>query len=183
METKTGSKTRSKTQAMTFIALCTAMTCILAPLSISIPISPVPISLTIFAILISAYVLGLKNCIFSFLLYALIGFIGVPVFSKFTGGPGVLLGPTGGYIIGFIFVAFFAGLFIEKFENARYMHAIGMIIGVAVCYVFGTAWLAQQAGMGFRQALYAGVIPFIPADAVKIAAAIAIGPRLRRISS
>ena len=176
-----GSKTRSKTQEMTYIALCTAVMCILAPLSISIPISPVPISLTIFAILISAYVLGLKNCVFSFLLYALIGLVGVPVFSRFTGGPAVLLGPTGGYIIGFVFVAFFAGLFIERFEGRRYMHLIGMMIGIAICYAFGTAWLAQQAGLSFSEALYAGVIPFIPADAVKMAAAIAIGPKLRRI--
>ena len=168
---------------MTFISLCTAMMCILAPLSISIPVSPVPISLTIFAILISAYVLGLKGCVFSFLLYALIGLVGVPVFSKFTGGPGVLLGPTGGYIIGFVFVAFFSGLFIERFENKRYMHLIGMIMGIAICYAFGTAWLAQQAGMNFSSALYAGVIPFIPADAVKIIAALAIGPKLRRLLS
>ncbi len=165
---------------MVFIAVCTALTCILAPLSINIPISPVPLSLTIFALFISSYVLGLKYGMVSFVLYALIGLVGVPVFSKFTGGPAVLLGPTGGYIIGFIFVSFFTGLFIERFEDKRYMHAIGMVIGVAICYAFGTAWLAGVAGMGFVQALYAGVIPFIPADAAKIAVALAIGPKIRR---
>lgn len=165
---------------MVFIAVCTAITCVLAPLSINIPISPVPLSLTIFALFISSYVLGLKYGIVSFLLYALIGLVGVPVFSKFTGGPAVLLGPTGGYIIGFIFVSFFTGLFIERFEGKRYMHAIGMIIGVVICYAFGTAWLAQVAGMGFVQALYAGVIPFIPADAAKMIVALAIGPKIRK---
>ena len=168
---------------MAFIALSTALTCILAPLSISIPISPVPVSLTIFALLIGAYALGTTGAVISFVLYALMGLAGIPVFSKFTGGIGVLLGPTGGYIIGFVFVSFFAGLFIEKFENRRLMHALGMIIGIAICYAFGTAWLALSAGMGFSQALFAGVIPFIPADAVKIAAALSIGPKLRRMLS
>ncbi|MCR5590629.1 MAG: biotin transporter BioY [Lachnospiraceae bacterium] len=172
---------RTKTQKMVRIALVSALTCVLAPLSISIPISPVPISLTIFALLIGAYVLGTRDAVISFVLYALIGLAGVPVFSKFTGGAGVLMGPTGGYIIGFVFVSFFTGLFIEKFENRRPMHAVGMIIGVLFCYAFGTAWLALFAGMGFSQALLAGVIPFIPADAVKIAAALSIGPKLRRM--
>ena len=170
----------STTRIMTFTAISTAITCILAPLSISIPISPVPVSLTIFAIFISVYVLGLRYGMVSFLLYAFIGLIGVPVFSKFTGGPGVLLGPTGGYIIGFVFVVFFSGVFIERFENKRFMHALGMIIGVAICYIFGTSWLARQAGLGFKEALFAGVIPFIPADAVKMAVALFVGPRLRR---
>ncbi len=166
---------------MTYIAIATAVTCILAPLSVNIPISPVPISLTIFALLMGAYVLGPYGAVASFLLYALIGLVGVPVFSKFQGGIGVLFGPTGGYIIGFVFVSFFAGLFIEKFESKRLMHAVGMIIGILFCYGFGTAWLALQAGLGFKEALWAGVIPFIPADAVKMAVALSIGPKIRRL--
>ncbi len=173
--------TGSKTQVMIYTAMFAAVMCVLGPISLSIPISPVPISLSVFAILISAYALGKWYGIASLMIYLLIGFVGVPVFSKFTGGPGVLMGPTGGYVIGYVFIALFTGLFVEK-SDKRYMHALGMIIGVAICYAFGTLWLAKVAGIGLKNALFAGVVPFIPADAVKIAAALAVGPKLRKMT-
>ncbi len=168
------------TKSITFIALSTAIICVLGPLSLSIPISPVPISLTIFGIYIAAYVLGAKLATVATLLYILIGLTGMPVFSAFSGGPGKLFGPTGGYIFGYIFVALFSGLFIERWESRVHMHVLGMVIGVAICYMFGTVWLARVAGMGFTAALGAGVIPFIPADAVKMIVAIIVGPQLRK---
>ena len=177
---KEKSKKLSKTQTLTFIALSTAITCILGPLSIVIPISPVPISLTILAIFISVYAIGLKRGMISLLLYFLIGFIGLPVFSNFKGGFSVLIGPTGGYIIGFVFVVLCAGLFIDKFESKIYMHVIGMILGTILCYITGTAWLAYQSEMTFIEALFTGVIPFIWADAIKIIIAAIVGPKLRK---
>lgn len=173
-------KMNSKAQTLTFIALSTAITCIIGPLSIVIPISPVPISLTIFAIYISVYAIGLKRGMVSLLLYFLIGFIGLPVFSNFKGGFQVLIGPTGGYIIGFIFVVLCTGIFIERFEKRVYMHVIGMVIGTLLCYITGTAWLAYQGNMTFLEALFAGVIPFMWADAIKIIIAAIVGPKLRR---
>ena len=88
------------TRQLAVIGVMTAVTCILAPFSL--PIGPVPISLTNLAIYFSLYVLGTKYGCVSYLVYLLIGFIGVPVFSGFTSGPGKLLGPTGGYLIGFM---------------------------------------------------------------------------------
>ena len=90
----------TNTYAMAVTALMTAVTCILAPLSI--PIGPVPISLTNFAIYLSLYLLDWKKGTVSYILYLLLGLVGLPVFSGFTGGIGKLAGPTGGYIIGFI---------------------------------------------------------------------------------
>ena len=90
----------TNTYAMAVTALMTAVTCILAPLSI--PIGPVPISLTNFAIYLSLYLLDWKKGTISYILYLLLGLVGLPVFSGFTGGIGKLAGPTGGYIIGFI---------------------------------------------------------------------------------
>lgn len=177
---KNKKKMSSKTQALTFIALSTAITCIIGPLSIVIPISPVPISLTILAIYISVYAIGLKRGMISLLLYLLIGFIGLPVFSNFKGGFQVLIGPTGGYIIGFVFVVLCSGIFIERFESKVYMHVIGMSLGTILCYILGTAWMAYQASMTFLEALFAGVIPFVWADAIKIAIAAIAGPKLRK---
>ena len=96
-QTETIDYKHGTTYAITVTALMTAVTCILAPLSI--PIGPVPISLTNLAIYISLYLLGWKRGTISYLIYLLIGLVGIPVFSGFTGGPAKLAGPTGGYII------------------------------------------------------------------------------------
>ena len=108
----------SKTYDITMTALMAAVTCILAPLSI--PIGPVPISFTNLAIYLSLYLLGWKKGTVSYLIYLLMGFVGLPVFSGFTGGPAKLAGPTGGYIIGFIVMAVIAGL--SQTMDTAYRH-------------------------------------------------------------
>ena len=169
-----------KTKTMALIALMAAVTCILGPLSLAIPISPVPISFTNLAVYFTIYVLGTKRGTISYLIYLLLGLVGLPVFSGFTGGAGKLFGPTGGYLIGFIFMALICGIFMEKWPTKLYLHFAGMVLGTAVCYLFGTAWLAFQANMGFYAALAAGVIPFIPGDLVKIIIALLAGPLIRK---
>lgn len=170
---------RFSTRRLVLIALLTAVTCIFAPLSIPIPVSPVPISLTNLVIMISIYVLGYKDATISYVVYLLLGLVGLPVFSGFTGGFGKLAGPTGGYLIGFIFLALIAGLFIDKFPKNRILAVAGMIIGMAITYIFGTEWLAIQLKMSFVAALSVGVIPYLAGDAVKIIIAIIVGPVLR----
>lgn len=167
----------TNTYAMAVTALMTAVTCILAPLSI--PIGPVPISLTNFAIYLSLYLLDWKKGTVSYILYLLLGLVGLPVFSGFTGGIGKLAGPTGGYIIGFIPMAIIAGIVIDKYTEKWLLCLLAMIVGTIVCYALGTAWLAYEAKMDMMAALWAGVIPFIPGDLVKMALAILIAPKIR----
>jgi len=169
-----------KTASLTLIGLMTAVTCILGPLSIAIPLSPVPISFTNLAIFFSAIILGWKRGTISFLVYLLIGFAGVPVFSYFTAGPGKLLGPTGGYLIGFIFLALVTGFFVDKFPGKVYMYVLGMVLGMLITYVLGSGWLAYQANMTFKAALFAGVIPYIPGDIVKIIIAAVLGTTIKK---
>lgn len=171
-------KTRTKT--MTIISLITAILCILGPITLPIPVSPVPISLVTFAIYISIYVLGMKRGAVSCVLYLLIGLIGLPVFSGFTGGIGKLLGPTGGYMLGYVFMAVICGFFIDKWATKRVLHIIGMVLGTIVCYLFGTIWLSIQAEMSFYAALGVGVLPFIMGDMIKIVAASIAGPMIRK---
>ncbi len=167
------------TRKLVLIALMTAITCIFAPMAIPIPVSPVPISLTNLVIMISIYVLGFKDATISYIVYLLLGLVGLPVFSGFTGGLGKLAGPTGGYLIGFIFLALIAGLFVDKFPKNRILAVVGMLIGMAITYIFGTEWLAIQLKMSFVAALSVGVIPYLAGDAVKIIIAIIVGPVLR----
>ena len=149
------------------MGVMTALTCILGPLSITLPFTPVPISLTNLVIYLTVWLLGWRMGTVSYLVYLLLGLAGLPVFSAFTGGPGKLFGPTGGYLFGFIFMAIICGLFHEKW-NSWIMRLLGMVLGTLVAYIFGTIWLAYVAGMHFRAALGAGVLPFIPGDLAKI---------------
>lgn len=166
------------------IGLMTAVTCVLAPFSV--PVGPVPISLTSFAIYLSLYVLGMKEGTLSYLIYLLMGLIGLPVFSGFTSGPQKLLGPTGGYLIGFIPMVILSGLVIDHANETKgkvrsqVICFAGMIFGTIICYILGTAWLAYQANMDWKAALFAGVIPFIPGDLAKMAIAALAGPKIRR---
>ena len=168
---------RRKTYLMTTAALMTAVTCVLAPMSI--PIGPVPITLTNLAIYISLYLLGWKWGTVSYLVYMLIGMAGVPVFSGFTGGLGKLAGATGGYIVGFLPMAVIAGLVIDRCRN-RAVQFAGVAAGTAVCYAFGTAWFCVLMDSTPLAALSLCVFPFIPGDLAKMAAAMAVGPLIRR---
>ena len=165
-------------QQLAVIGVMAAVICILAPFSI--PIGVVPISFTNLAVYIAIYVLGSRKGTISYLIYLLIGLVGVPVFSGFTSGPGKLFGPTGGYLIGFAFMALISGIFIDRFSNKMYLCFVGMVLGTAVCYLLGTIWLAYQAGLSFQSALAAGVVPFIPGDLIKIVIAMIIGPQMRK---
>lgn len=165
---------------LALIGLMTAIICILSPFSIYLAISPVPITLSLLAIYFTVTILGMKKGTLSVLIYILLGLIGLPVFSGFTGGPGKLFGPTGGYIIGYIFADLIIGFFVDKWNGKWYFNLIGMLLGTAVCYLFGTVWLAFQLSLTFPQALMAGVIPYIPADLIKILLVLLIAIPVRK---
>lgn len=170
----------NKTKIMTMTSLMTAVLCVLGPITLPIPISPVPISLVTFVIYLSVYIMGMRYATISCLLYLLIGIIGLPVFSGFTGGVGRILGPTGGYMIGYVFMAIISGFFIERWMRKRALHMVGMIFGTIICYLFGTMWLSIQAGMSFYSALAAGVFPFLIGDSIKMIMAVSIGPVIKK---
>ncbi len=168
-----------KTHHLTLIALMSAVMCILGPFTIVIPFSPVPISFMSFAVYLSVVLLGMKKGTASYIIYLLIGFVGVPVFSGFSAGPAKLLGPTGGYLIGFIFLCLISGAFLKRFPGKTVMTVLGMLCGTVVCYAFGTAWLCYQAGLTIQTALMVGTLPYIPGDCIKIAFAIIFARKMR----
>lgn len=149
---------------------------------ISIPTIP-PFTLQTLGIMLAASLLGWKRGTAAVLLYILLGAIGLPVFAGFKGGLSALVGPTGGYIIGFVFTALITGLGCRK--NASWLLLISMIVGVAVCYIFGTVWyVVVQLGIhnptSFRTVLGFCVIPFILPDLAKIGLAFFLTKRLTR---
>ena len=158
-QTNTVSAPRTKTYEITMTALMAAVTCILAPLSI--PIGPVPISFTNLAIYLSLYLLGWKKGTISYLIYLLLGLVGLPVFSGFT------------------VMAVIAGLVIDNCHKPL-IQLVGMIAGTIVCYLFGTVWFCIVADSTFKAALGICVIPFIPADLIKMIIAMIIGPMIKK---
>ena len=167
------------TYRMALIALMAAVICVLSPFSINIPVRPVPLSLGTMAVCFASCILGWKAGCFSVGIYLLIGMAGLPVFSNFSGGIAKLAGPTGGYLIGYLFLALISGFFFEKFSHPAF-HALGMVLGTGVCYLFGTLWLCYQANLTLAQGLAMGVIPYIPGDLVKIILVLLIGPVIRK---
>lgn len=150
-----------RTHLLVRIALVTAITCILAPLSIPLPFSPVPLSLTNLVLYISIFILGWKAATVSYLVYLLLGAIGLPVFSGFAGGLGKLAGPTGGYLVGMIFLTILSGWIAERFLKKPAVILIGMLLGSAVNYLFGTVWLCVQLHLSFAEGLMIGVVPYL----------------------
>lgn len=145
---------------------------------ISIPMGNVPVTLQLMAIMTCAALLKPGYATLSVTVYALLGFVGLPVFSKFQGGAGVLLGVTGGYIIGFIPAAFITSLIIDKWGRALWKQAIAMVLGVLVCYAFGSVWFMLSLKRTLAQTLAACVIPFIPFDLIKIVLSVLLSQAL-----
>ena len=175
----TENKVTTHTKQITLIGLMTAVVCILGPLSIPLPISPVPVSFTNLAIFLAVYLLDLKGGTVCLLVYLALGAAGLPIFSGFSGGLGKLAGPTGGYLIGFIFLALIQGFLMNRFPGKNTAAIAGMLLGMVVCYFFGTVWLAWQMNLSFTSALFLGVVPYLPGDAVKILAVALTGPKLK----
>ncbi len=169
--------TRAYTKNLIIIALMAAIMCVLAPVSIPLFFTPVPISLGVFIVYIISYVLSPSHAVASVFIYILLGLFGLPVFSGYAGGAAKLFGPTGGYIIGYLFSAFIVSYFV-RLSNNRLLHLLGMLLGLAACYAFGTIWFSLIQHMDFLASLKLCVIPFLPGDCIKIILALIVGPEL-----
>ncbi|PAV08765.1 biotin transporter BioY [Methanocorpusculum parvum] len=143
---------------------------------ISVPFV-VPFTLQTLFVLLAASVMK-KYAVVPAALYVMFGTLGLPLFHNGTSGLGILLGPTGGFLIGFIPMAFIAGVFFSK--KTRAADLSGMVLGILVCYFCGTVWFMVSAGASLPAALITCVIPFIAGDAVKITAAEMVTLRLRK---
>ena len=167
---------RNKTLDMVYIALFAVLIAICS--WISIPTS-IPFTLQTFGIFVTVGVLGGKRGSFAVFIYLLLGAIGVPVFAGFTGGMGIILGNTGGYIIGFLASALIMWLMEKLLGKKTWVLALSMVLGLIACYAIGTAWFiiayAKNTGsIGLVTALGWCVIPFIIPDIIKIVLALIV---------
>lgn len=181
---ETISKPHSRLRSMIFVALMAAFLCIFSP--ISIPLYPVPITLQTFGVFVAGALLGWKKGTLAVFLYLLVGLVGLPVFSGWTGGFSSFATPSSGYLIGFLWTAWITGFFIQRFSRRMWVYPLAMAGGLLVCYFFGTVWflvymnvwMATPFGLG--EALLVCVLPFLPGDVIKIGAATALCYPLRK---
>ena len=179
---KDENKKKLRTIDIAYIGLSVALIAVCS--WISIPLS-VPITLQTLGVCLVAGLFGLKRGTVATVAYILLGTIGVPVFAGFSSGIGIITGPTGGYIVGFIFTALIVGFVSDKQSGKLAGIVIAMIVGILVCYAFGTAWFAYVfANKGEPMTLYSillvCVFPFIPFDAAKIVIAAILTNKLRK---
>jgi len=147
---------------------------------IMIPLPPVPITLQTLFLYLAAALLGGRLGALSQVIYLLVGIIGFPVFAGGKAGLGVLFGPTGGYLLGFVAGAWVMGRIIEARNSPGPVWlSLTMITGTGVIYLFGVCQLMVVAKLSLEKALAAGVLPFLAGDAVKIAAAVPLTLKLR----
>lgn len=171
-------KQQVKLRMMIITALFAAIIGVLAQLTIPLPL--VPITGQTLAIGLAATILGSRYGTISVLLYLFIGAVGVPVFAEFSGGISKLVGPTGGYLVGFVPAAFIMGWLLEK-TSFTYLNAIiANTIGMIITLFFGTIWLKIAMDMTWTAAFTGGFIPFIIVGIIKAALASWIGILVRK---
>lgn len=182
---KTITNTRNKTLDLIYIGIFAILIAICS--WISIP-TFVPFTLQTFAVFLTIALLGGKRGTMAIIIYILLGIVGIPVFSGFRGGIGILIGTTGGYILGFLFSGLFIWGMEAFFGKKAWLLAISMFLGLLICYAFGTAWFlfsyAKNAGMiGIGTVLSWCVIPFIIPDIIKLTLAFILSKRLSHFIS
>lgn len=153
-------------------AVLTAITCVLAP--ISIPIGTVPISIGVFCILLIGAMLAPHLAVMSVLVYILIGSVGVPVFSNFEGGLQKLIGPTGGFLFAYPFMVLIISFSVVLFKRKNVLSlGVGMILSLVVMYTSAATWFVISTGSTVKYALITCVTPFILVDFIKLVCATA----------
>ena len=169
---------KSSVFPMILTSLCAAIIAVLAQIIIPLPL--IPITGQTLAIGLVVTILGLKHGTYAVLLYILLGAIGLPVFQSFTGGLGILFGPTGGYIIGIIPTSFVIGIYHKK-TRLTFTHAlVANILGMLVTLAFGAVWLKYLAELSWTGALFSGVIPFLIVGVIKAILAAWVGVIVRQ---
>ncbi len=159
-----------RTRNLVLSSLFAALVALMAQLSMPLPFSPVPITGQTFAVFLVGAILQSRWAATSMLIYVLLGAVGLPVFHNAQGGLHIVLGPTGGYLWGFVLGAYLLAAYVEN-RNTYFSMVAGMALCMLAIYSLGMLQLALITGLGFKEVFFLGTAPFIPGDIAKIIAA------------
>jgi biotin transport system substrate-specific component len=166
---------------MALVSLFAALTAIGGIYSFPLPLSPVPITLQSLVTLLAGLILGSRLGALSQIVYIALGVAGLPVFSKGQAGIGVLLGPTGGYLLGFIAAAYIIGLLTERNESNSFSKLFFIfILATLIIYILGVGRLIMVTGIPFGKALVSGMFYFLPGDLLKVVISSLVGRQVHR---
>lgn len=154
---------KATVRSMVLAALMTALMCLLAPFSI--PVGMTVMTMQTFLIALTGYLLRPRAALMAVGAYLMLGACGLPVFSGFSGGFGVLAGPTGGFLLGFPGMAAVCAVSAGK---GRWVQLGAGLAGLAMVYLIGAAWMASVSGMNYVQAMLLGVVPFVWKDVLSV---------------
>ena len=173
-----------KTKQLLLCSLFCALNVIFA--QIIVPTAPVQFSLSIIPVMLSGLIFLPEYAFLTQIAYLILGIAGLPVLGKFSGGIGILFGPTGGYILSYPLMALLCAFILKFFKNKNFLtYFFSQLPALAVCYASGSMYLAFITKVSFYQALLIGVAPFIIFDIIKIAVcallANIIKKKLRRV--
>lgn len=169
-----------KTKNLVAAALFAALITLGAYISVPLPMIPgVPFTLQVLFVILTGVVLEAKATAMAVIVYILLGLAGVPVFHSGTAGPGILAGPTGGYILGFLPAAYCIGRLTGKFSGlgGQYMVAVAAVL---ILHAVGLLQLSLVTGMSLVKGFWVYTLPFLPVDLVKVAIAVPLGRKIRR---
>jgi len=174
---RVGERLNSRVRDMALVVAGALFIYLTARISIPIPGTPIPMTGQTFGVLLVGGALGLRRGIAAVSLYVLLGVIGLPFFADGKGGISVILGASGGFLIGFIAAGAIVGRLAELGWDRKFIGALGaMLVGEAVLYAIGLPWLKVVTGMSWQATIEAGLVPFIVGDAIKAVLAAALFP-------
>lgn len=179
MEIKNMKKKTLNIQELCIIGLVAALICVIAPLSIGLPLG-VPITLQTFVITLAAIMLGAKRGAIATLIYILLGTFGLPVFSNFTGGWQSIAGPTGGFILSFPLMAYIIGLASDLRAKKKWSLFVGITVGTTINFVCGTIVFCIVTDSNLLIGFTTCALPFIPIAVMKAVLAYLIGIHIKK---
>lgn len=169
------------TRDLTSIALSTAVICILAQFTVPLPFTPVPITGQSLGVFLAGALLGGKKGMIAVISYLLLGATGLPVFAAGRGGLQVLLGPTGGYLLGFIPGVYVLGKLVEnRTKKSLIRWASAMMVCLALSYLWGATQLSLVMNLNLTQTVITGILPYLPGDLIKLIVTVPLAQGVRR---
>ena len=166
-----------KTKKMVLISLCSALMFVFSQMSIPLPFTAVPLTMQVFGVILISSLMPSSISPVAILIYLLLGAIGIPVFAGFSGGFTALIGPNGGYLIGFLLMSIVTS--ITAASKNKIVVFTGAYVGLAIDYIFGVLQLKIVTGMTLGAALAAGLYPFILKDIMMTAVAVIIAAKVK----
>ena len=172
---------KNKVRDITVIGLMVALLCISSYIAFPLPFTPIMITSQTIIINLIALTMNTKKGVLSIIVFYLIGAIGVPVFSGGRSGIGTLVGPSGGYFLGFLLTVLVITLIKGKNLNLRKSIILTVFVGMTIIYICGATWMGYYNGLSFMENLKVSILPFIPGDIIKCVLASYIAVKINKI--